>query len=95
MVSGSAMMEKRPSMSVIVPLVVPFAETLTPASGSPFSSVTIPVIRTVRCWMTGMDSELFFIRTILFPRIAYTMSVFLNIVRRISATVLFCALTDI
>ena len=37
-----------PSISVIVPLVVPFSTIFAPIIGSPFMSVTIPVI-VVRC----------------------------------------------
>ena len=37
--------EKLPSMSVMVPLVVPFTTTLAPMIGSPFLSITLPVMR--------------------------------------------------
>ena len=45
----SAGKEKCPSISVIVPFVVPFTTTLTPKRGSPFESVTIPVTVRVCC----------------------------------------------
>ena len=35
---------KFPSKSVIVPLVVPFSMMVAPITGSPFASITFPVI---------------------------------------------------
>ena len=35
--------ENLPSMSVTIPLVVPFSTTLAPIIGSPFASTTTPV----------------------------------------------------
>ena len=42
MFPGATEMEKFPSMSVIVPSLVPFTETEAPATG-PNASVTVPV----------------------------------------------------
>ena len=42
-------MEKLPSISVIVPIVVPFTAMFAPGIGSPFASTTRPLILPVVC----------------------------------------------
>ena len=42
-----------PSISEIVPFVVPLWMTLAPGTGSPFPSVTTPVIFLLFCWATS------------------------------------------
>ena len=54
-----------PSMSVIVPLVVPFSTTFAPIIGSPFLSITVPVICLELCCCSVTIP--FFVITICFP----------------------------
>lgn len=45
--------ENLPSMSVIVPVVVPFTDTLAPIIVSPVASLTTPEIVRELCWATA------------------------------------------
>ena len=39
-----------PSMSVAVPMVVPFTMTVAPITGSPSESTTVPLIEPAAAW---------------------------------------------
>ena len=54
------LMENLPSISVIVPFVVPFSTTFAPIMGKPVSSKIVPVIFLPTCWVeetTGVASS--------------------------------------
>ena len=48
--------ENLPSISVIVPVVVPFTDTLAPIIVSPVASLTTPEIVRELCWATASPS---------------------------------------
>ncbi|CDE59775.1 uncharacterized protein BN646_00963 [Parabacteroides sp. CAG:409] len=51
----SASNEKLPSISVMVPLVVPFTITLAPITGMPVASTMVP-FTSLDCWFVVLDA---------------------------------------
>ena len=58
-----------PLKSVMVPIEVPFMRTLAPMIGSPFLSITVPVIPFLLCWGDESLFTSFLIRKMFFPSI--------------------------